>query len=98
MIWNEWKRSFSALKIFKIGLIGRGTLKYSIFLRIMCGKPLLIYFSQVGLKSSVWITVSFLFSCIPGFFYSPRSYMINLLKINCGLLPVECRDCVFDGK
>ena len=24
-----------------------------------------------------------------GFFYSPRSYMINVLKINCGLLPLD---------
>ena len=77
----EWKRLFSALKIFKIAL------QYSIFLRNLCGKPILIFFSQVGLKSGVWKTASFLSSCIRGFFYSPRSYMINVLKINCGLLP-----------
>ena len=46
-----------------------------------------VFFSQVGLKSGVWKTVSRLSSCIPGFFYSPRSYMIIVLKINYGLLP-----------
>ena len=28
----------------------RGTLKYSIFLRNLCGHPILIFFSHVGLK------------------------------------------------
>ena len=28
-------------------------------------------------------------SSIRGFFYSPKSYMINVLKINCGLLPTH---------
>ena len=78
----EWKRFNSALKILKIGFIG-----VFHFLRNLCGKPVLIFFSQMGLKSGVWKTASFLSSCIPGFLYSPRSYMINVLKINCGLLP-----------
>ena len=34
---------------------------------------------------------SFLCSCIPAFFYSPRSYLINVHEINCGLLPNACR-------
>ena len=33
--------------------------------------------------------MSFLSSCIHGFFYSPRRYMLNVLKINCMcLLPI----------
>ena len=31
---------------------------------------------------------AFLSFSIRGFFYNPRSYMINVLKINCGLLPI----------
>ena len=33
-------------------------------------------------------------SCIHGFFYSSRSYMINVLKINCGLLPPMFKNVV----
>ena len=80
MIWAvEWKRLFSALKIFKICFIG-----------VCSGLTCVNIFSQVGLKSGVWKTASFLSSCIRGFFYSPQSYMINVLKINCGLLPTTC--------
>ena len=43
------------------------------------------FFLQVGLKSVVWKTASFLSSYSPRFFYNPPSYIINLLKINCGL-------------
>ena len=86
MLWAvEWKRLFSALKISKIDFIGLAP-KFHFYERF----SLLTYidiFSQVGLKSGVWKTASFLTLCIRGFFYSPQSYMINVLKINYGLLP-----------
>ena len=65
----EWKRSFNALNA-KIGFMV-GNLKYSIFLRNLCGQIVLILL-LVGLRSGVWKTASILFSCIPGFFYNPR--------------------------
>ena len=65
----------------------KGTLKCSIFLRNVCGQPVLLFFSSVQPKACVWKTVSFLSSCIPGFFCSHRSYITNVLKINCGRLP-----------
>ena len=37
---------------------------------------------------TVWKTASFLSSFITGFFFSPRSYVINVLNIDCSLLPV----------
>ena len=41
----------------------------------------LIIFSQMGVKSGVWKTASILFSGIPGFLYSPRSYMNNVFYL-----------------
>ena len=87
----EWKRSFWALKSFKIGYKGLPS-NIPFFLRNLCGQPLLILFSLMGRTSHVWKTASFLSSCLPGFFYSPRSYMINILEINCGILLELCYD------
>ena len=84
----EWKRLFSALKILKNRLY-RGTLQYSIFPDKSSWLTCVDIFSQVGLKSGVWKSAYLLSSCIHGFFFSPRSYMINVLKINCGLLPYK---------
>ena len=84
MIWAvEWKRLFSALKIFIIGFFGvRSNILFfwEIFVANMCW-----YFSTRGTKVRCVENSVFLSSCIRGFFYSPRSYMINVLKINCGL-------------
>ena len=75
----KWMRSFCALKSFKIFHFSEEFV-WSTYFDI---------FSQVVLKSGVWKTVSFLISsCFTGFFYFPRSYMINVLKINCGLLTI----------
>ena len=68
-----------------------GTLKYSIFLRNLCGQLMLKFICNGGLKSGVWENSVLFTSCIPVFFYSPRSYMINVLKINCGLLYLRIR-------
>ena len=59
----------------------RGTLKCFIFLRNLCGQPVLIFFSQVEVESGVWKTASILSSRIAGFFYSPRSYMMNVFYL-----------------
>ena len=69
----------------------RGTLQNPIFMGDFHGLHVLIFFSQVGLKSGVWKTASFITFCILGFFYSSQSYMLNVLKINCGLLPIGRR-------
>ena len=65
-----------------------GTLKHSIFLRKLCGKPILIFFhkwdfSQVCGKQRLFILL------YSRNFYSPRSYMIKVSKINCGLLHIQ---------
>ena len=61
----EWKRSFSALKSFKIGFIW---LPLNIpFLEKSVWLTYLDIFSHVGLKSGMWKTASLLSSCIPGF-------------------------------
>ena len=78
----ERKPSFCALKSFKVGFIGvRSNVP---FFRKICVVKLSCYFffSHVGLKSDVWKTASFLSSCIPVYFYSPRSYMMNVLPSN----------------
>ena len=77
MLWAvEWKRLFSAPKNLQNRLY-RGTLQNSIFYERFSWLTCVDIFSQVGLKSSVWNTASFLTFCIRGFFYSPQSYMIN---------------------
>ena len=90
MLWAvEWKRLFSALKISKIGFIwvrSKIPFLWEIFVVDMSRIDI---FSQVRLKSGVLKTASLLTVSIRGFFYSPQSYMINVLKINCGLLPEE---------
>ena len=60
MIWAvEWKRLFSALKIFKIGFIWvRSNIPFSERFSWL-GLPCVDIFSQVGLKSGVWKTASF---------------------------------------
>ena len=55
----EWKCSFCALKSFNNRLY-KGTLKYSIFIRNLCGQPILIFFSQVGLVRCVVNSVLFI--------------------------------------
>ena len=87
MIWAvELKRLFSALKIFKIGLIGvRSNIPFSErFSWLTCVD---IFFTSGNKVRCVENSV-FLSSCILGFFYSTRSYMIDVLKINCGLQPL----------
>ena len=84
----EWKRLFSVLKIFKIGFLGVHC-NIPFFLRNLCGKHVLIIFFTSGTKVRCMENISsyILSSYIRGFFYSPRSYMKNVLKINCGILP-----------
>ena len=54
----EWKRLFSALKNLQNRLY-RGMFQNPIFLRNLYGETILIFISQVGLKSGVWKTASF---------------------------------------
>ena len=77
MLWAVgWKLLFSALKISKIPFFER-------FSWLTCVD---IFFSS-GTKVRCVENSVFLTFCIRGFFYSPQSYMINVLKINCALLP-----------
>ena len=62
-----WMEAFNMCSKTLQNLLYGGTLKYTIFLKNMWGQPILIFFSQVRLKSGVWKTASFLSSCIPVF-------------------------------
>ena len=68
----ERERSFCALKSFKVGFIGERT--NVPFFEEICVVNLSCFYFTSGTKVGVWKTASFLSSCIPGFFYSPRSY------------------------
>ena len=81
---NGIKRSFCALKSAL-----KGYLKIFHFSEKSVWFSQLIFFTSVTKVRYVENSGLFICSCMPGFFYSPRSYMINGLKINCGLLPTR---------
>ena len=77
----ERKPSFRAQKSFKIGFRPTGYAQMLHCSEKSVWTSCLVIFSQMGVKSGVWKTASILSSGIPGFLYSPRSYMMNVLYL-----------------
>ena len=77
----ERKPSFRAQKSLKIVFRPTGYAQMYHCSEKSVWSSCLVIFSQMGVKSGVWKTASILCSGIPGFLYSPRSYMMNVLYL-----------------